>query len=75
MVQTILNKSKRLTDVLTNNTKKDNTTNNNTSRHLILEAKDLYNSALEIFRYYHSTGNYVNNGFQKSIGSDFNDKL
>ena len=37
------------------------------------EAMDLYNSALEIFRWYHSTGNYVNNGFQRSSGQDFND--
>ena len=39
------------------------------------EAMDLYNSALEIFRYYHSTFNYENCGFQKSVGADFNDSF
>lgn len=39
------------------------------------EAKDLYNAGLEIFRYYHSTFNYENCGFQKSVGADFNDSF
>ena len=39
------------------------------------EAKDLYNACLEIFRYYHSTFNYENCGFQKSVGDDFNDSF
>ena len=30
---------------------------------------------MEIFRYYHSTCNYENCGFQKSIGADFNDSF
>ena len=34
------------------------------------EAKDLYNAGLKIFRYYHSTFNYENCGFQKSVGAD-----
>lgn len=39
------------------------------------EAKDLYNAGLKIFRYYHSTYNYENCGFQKSSGQDFNDSF
>lgn len=30
---------------------------------------------MEIFRYYHSTFNYENCGFQKSVGADFNDSF
>ena len=32
--------------------------------------KDLCNTGLEIFRYHHSTFNYENCGFQKSVGAD-----